>query len=625
MSDSKNLRRQKIFDWLYTAIAALFVFFQLYTTLFGVLPGLAQRGVHLGFMLGLLYLSYFGKSDRKVGARIADVLFLMMAIASVTYVILINDSYQLRSGMTIPSDIVFGIMLLVVLLDATRRSMGWSLTIIASLFVVYAFAGKYLPGIFAFGGYKLSRFIHTTVFTSDGIMGSTLSVCATYIVLFIILGAVFQETGVGNYFTSLTTAAFGRLRGGPAKVSVIASALFGSISGSSVANVVGTGSFTIPMMKKIGFEPEYAGAVEAAASTGGQIMPPIMGAAAFVMAEMIDVAYSEIVKSAWIPALLYFTAILIMIDLHARRYGIMGAKAEDLPVFKQMIKDIYLLFPIIFLIVLLTAFNFSVSKAGMYTLIFTIVLVMLKRSSRLNLEKLKRIAISSARGTIPVAVACGVVGIISAVVMGSGLGFRLSNILIKLSGGHLLVLLFLTMLTSIVLGMGLPTTPAYMILASLVAPALIQLGVPAIAAHMFIFYFGIISNVTPPVAMAAYAAAGISGGNPLKTGFQSFKLALSGFLLPFLFIYNPVLLMQGSFLDAIWPIITALIGIYCLSAFIEGYYLNREIKIVERILLFVAALSLIDSGMLTDFVGIGLAVCVYFFAAFRTWVQVKHG
>ncbi len=452
--EEMKTKRERFLDAIYLALAAAFVLFQLYTALFGVLPGMEQRGVHLIFILVLLYFGNAIQKGQTVVSRTISIILLLMSIVSVMYVILIYNSYQMRSGITIASDIVFGIMLILVLLDATRRTMGWSLAIVVCVFIAYAFLGNYMPSLLKFSGYKLGRFIHITVFTSDGVMGSVLSMCATYIVLFIILGVLFQETGVGNYFTDLAASMFGRMRGGPAKVAVIASALFGSISGSAVANVVGTGTFTIPMMKKIGFDKDYAGAVEAAASTGGQIMPPVMGAAAFVMAEIIDTAYSDVVRAAWIPALLYFAAILMMIDLNARKNKIMGANAGDLPVPKEMFKDAFLILPLVFLIILMTAFDLSVTRAGIFTVIFTIIVTAIKKSSRLNLEKLKRIALSSAKNTISVAVACAVIGVISAIVLGSGLSFRLSNVLVKIAGGNLFLLLLLTMVTSIILGMG---------------------------------------------------------------------------------------------------------------------------------------------------------------------------
>lgn len=595
---------------IYLSLATLFVGFHLYTAMFGVIPGGGQRAIHLLLILSLLFLNAFIKNEGKPVNRVVDLLFFVMSVLSVGYVLYISPTYDLRGGITYTQDVIFGVMLIIALLYATYKAVGPSLSIVAGVFIAYAFLGMYLPSIMQHGGFQLSRFIHLIVYSSDGIFGSALNASSNYIVLFIILGAVFAETGVGDYFTTLATAAFGRFKGGPAKISVVASAFFGSISGSSIANVIGTGTFTIPLMKKMGFEPEYAGAVEATASTGGQIMPPVMGAAAFLVAEIIQVPYFEVVKAAFIPAILYFTAILFTVDLYARRKSLQGIDKEEIPNIKELLKKIYLFSPLIFLIILIGPMNMSITKAGIYTLLFTIGAVSLSKENRINKAKAIRAIKSSASGTVSVATACAIVGIIIGTVLGSGLGYRLSAILVDIAGGKLPLLLVMTMLVSLILGMGLPTSAAYLVLATLVAPAVIKLGVDPMAAHLFIFYFGVISNVTPPVAMAAYAAAGVARCSPNKCGFRAFQLALSGFILPFMFVYNPVLMARGSWVTILYCTCTAMIGVYCLSSACEGYFIKWQSSIPERLLLGAAALTLICPTVFTDIIGAGIFLAV---------------
>ena len=557
-------------------------------------------------------LGLLEKDEGKPVLLCMDTLLLIAGVASMMYIWYVSPTYDDRGGITTTPDIIFGILLIITLIYATWRKIGTVLAVVAMIFILYAFGGMYAPSLLQHGGFKLGRYIHLIVFTSDGILGSPLNASANYIVIFIILGAVFSATGVGDYFTSLATAAFGRFRGGPAKVAVVASAFFGSISGSSIANVIGTGTFTIPMMKKMKFEPEFAGAVEATASTGGQIMPPIMGAAAFLVAEILQISYWDVVKAAVIPALLYFVAILMTVDLYARRHKIEGLRKEELPTLGRLLKRCYLFSPLVLLMILIGPMAYSITKAGIYVLIFTLVVVSFSKESRFDKEKLVNTVLSAGRGCISVAVACALVGIIIGTVVGSGLGYRLSNILVTAAGGKLEILLLLTMVVSLILGMGLPTSAAYLVLATMIAPAMIKLGVLPIAAHLFLFYFGIISNVTPPVAMASYAAAGIAQCNPSKCGFAAFKLALSGFILPFMFVFNPILLNQGAWYEVLYAVITAIAGIYCLSCVTENFFVKWNIRIYQRIMLAGAALSLIQPGIITDILGAFLVVAVFF-------------
>jgi len=579
--------------------------------MFGAAAGIGQKAIHLGLVLIIFFLDYLAKEDRKWYLKITDLFFIIASAGSLIYIMSIDSTIDLRSGVVYTYDIVFGVLLVLALIEATRRSVGTSLAIVTGCFILYGFFGQYMPGFLAHVGMDLPRFISIVYLGTDGIYGTAIYASASYIVLFVILGAVFNETGVGDYFTKLASRAFGRFVGGPAKIAVVASGLFGSISGSAIANVIGTGTFTIPMMKKCGFEDEYAAAVEASASTGGQIMPPVMGATAFLIAEYLGIPYFDLVKAALIPAVLFYVAILMTVDLYARKHHISGVPEDELPTWKELGKTVYLILPLVYLIISMSVLKMSVTKSGISSILMAIVCTMFSAKNRLNKEKIVKIIKGSINGAKPVAIACGVVGIIIGIVMGSGLGFRMSSVLIQVSNGNLAILLILTMVVSLIMGMGVPTTAAYLMLALLVVPALKQMNVLPLAAHLFIFYFGIISNVTPPVALAAYAAAGVARCNPTKTGFFAFKLSLSGFILPFIFVYNPVLLMQGSALEIIQSLITALLGIYSLSCALEKFAFKWEISQVERVALFVSAILLVVPGTLTDVVGFVVLAVIF--------------
>ena len=593
------------------ALAVLFCIFHCWTAMFGAAAGIGQKAIHLGLVLIIFFLDYLAQEDRKWYCRVMDAFFILASAGSLIYIMSIDKTIDLRSGMIYTYDILFGVLLIITLIEATRRAVGKSLAIVVICFIVYGFMGQHMPGFLAHVGMDITRITSVVYLGTDGIYGTAIYASASYIVLFVILGAVFNETGVGDYFTKLASRAFGKFRGGPAKIAVVASGLFGSISGSAIANVIGTGTFTIPMMKKCGFEDEYAAAVEASASTGGQIMPPVMGATAFLIAEYLGIPYFDLVKAALIPAVLFYVAILMTVDLYARKNNIKGVPESELPTWKELVKNVYLILPLIYLIVSMSVFKMSVTKSGITSIIATIVCTLFSARNRITPAKLKKIVKASINGAKPVAIACGVVGIIIGIVMGSGLGFRMSSVLIQVSNGHLGILLVLTMLVSLILGMGVPTTAAYLMLALLVVPALKQMNVLPLAAHLFIFYFGIISNVTPPVALAAYAAAGVARCNPTKTGVFAFKLSLSGFILPFMFVYNPVLLMQGGALEIIQSLITALLGIYSLSAALEKFVFKWNINQAERLVLLASALLLIIPGTITDLIGFAVLLGIF--------------
>ena len=603
---------------LFLIISICFVMFHMYTALFGAFPGVIQKGIHLGFVLALFFLGEMMVKDASLPRKLFSLVMLVGGILGAGYFVVIDDNMQDRLGLIITPDIVFGLILIAVIFVAAQRCVGNAMVIVTLVFIAYGFLGPIFPGFLGHQGLSLKRFINLVCVTSDGIWGTPIYASALYIVLFVILGAVLQETGVGDYLTDLATSAFGKYRGGPAKVAVVASGFFGSISGSPVANVIGTGTFTIPLMKKNGFAPDYAGAVEAAASTGGQIMPPIMGATAFIIAEMLGVPYFEIVTAAVIPAILYYVALMVAVDMEAMKKGLRGVPVSDLPKIKDLVKRIYLIAPLVFLVIALGVFQIPIARTGFWTIIITIVIALVDSKVKLTKERWKAMFISAAKGVIPVAVACAMAGIISGVIVGSGIGFKLSSSLIDLANGHMIILLVLTMVVCLIMGMGVPTTAAYLVLAILVAPALTQMGLNPKAAHLFIFYFGIISAVTPPVALAAYAGAGLAKCSPVKTGYIAFKLAISGFVLPYMFVYNNELLMMGTWYNVLLAICSSVIGVYCLSGVVEGVVFKWAIPIWERAILLAAALMLIKPGIVTDLMGIGILVLMYLWHTART-------
>ena len=588
-------------------LAICFVAFHLYTAAFGTMPGIAQKSIHLGFLLVIFYINAMVDSEKRWEQIFLGIMALF-ALGGCAYITILDENLQLRAGIVYASDILFAILLIIAIFEACRRKMGNPLVIITLVFVAYAFLGKYIPGFLNQPGMTLKKFTSLVYLTTDGIFGSPLYASASYVVLFVLLGAIMSVSGIGDYMTNLATSLFGHMRGGPAKVAVVASGFFGSISGSPTANVIGTGTFTIPMMKKNGFEPEFAAAVEATASTGGAIMPPIMGSTAFIMAEMLGIPYTAVAKAALIPAILYFLAVLFGVDIYAAKHGLKGIPRSQLPKVRSMLKQIYMLAPLIFLIFCMAVFNMTIVRSGLLTIIVTLVLVEINPKTRMTKEQWLQIPVQTVKSAVSVGIACAMAGIISGVFMGSGLGYRISSILTSVAGTSMLLLLVLTMVVSLIMGMGVPTTAAYLVLASLVAPTMIQLGIPPLAAHMFIFYFGCISSITPPVALAAYAGAGLAGCDPNKTGYKAFRLAFCSFLMPYLFVYNPVLLMEGGVLDILWSLVTALIGAYLLASGFEGFFFRWSLKWFERPLMILGAVMLIVPGMVTDLVGIAIIV-----------------
>ena len=613
---------------LMKVICVVFILFHLYTAYFGVLDGNGQKTVHLGFILLICFLQDIINEKKSRLERISAVVSLALGLSSVIYVTVNYMQLQARSGIVLTIDKVFGVLLIISIIDATRRVMGKALCIVVIVFIIYGFTGQYWPSFLEHPGLTFKNFINLIYLTTDGIFGSPLYTSSLYIVLFVALGALMEVSGIGDYITDLATAGFGKYRGGPAKVAVIASGLFGSISGSAVANVIGTGTFTIPLMKRTGYDSETAAAVEASASTGGQFTPPVMGATAFLIAERLGLPYFELVKAAAIPAILYYLSLLFSVDVYAQKNGLLGLPKEEIPKVKPLLKKLYLLAPLVFLVVILSVLGKTVARAGLYTILLTLVIVMLDKQYRLSPKKLVQVCVSAAKSAVPVAVACAMAGIISGIVMGTGVGFRLSSALITASGGQPLVLLILTMLVSLVMGMGIPTISAYLVLAILVAPALTTMGFSPLASHMFIFYFGCISVITPPVALASYAGAGIAGCSPTKAGTRAFRLAICAFILPYLFCYNETLLFQGVWYEILWSMLSALVGVYCLACGQEGFLYNWKIAMWERVLLVAGAFALVVPGIITDLIGFAVLIALFVLHKFirkqPAYIAPKH-
>jgi len=620
------------------ALAIAFSVFQLYTAIFGVLDAMVQRSIHLSFGLTLIYLLYpTSKKWSHSKLNPVDALLAVCGALAPLYIVLNYQKLVLRAGTATPVDIVFGVIGILLVLEAARRVVGVPMVVIALVFIVYAFAGPYIPGKLAHRGANFETLIQHLYFTTEGVFGIPLGVSSTFIFLFILFGAFLERTGLGQLFIDLANAVAGWAAGGPAKVAVLSSALMGTVSGSSVANVVGTGSFTIPMMKRLGYKPEFAGAVEATASTGGQLMPPIMGAAAFLMAEFTNIPYVRIIGAAVVPAILYYFGVWAGVHFEAKKNGLRGLSREELPKFKQiMLEKGHLIIPLVAIIYLLVT-GFTPMKAALWAIILSIASSWLKKSTRIAPIEIVRGLEAGARSALGVLAATACAGIIIGIVTLTGLGLKLGSILVELAGGRLIPTLFFTMITSLILGMGVPTTANYVITSTITAPAVIMLlskqagldpyaVAPAniiLPAHMFAFYFGIIADVTPPVALAAFAGAGIAKANPMKTGLNATKLAIAAFLVPYIFVMNPqMLLFNINFFTFVWMLITSLVGIIAVAAAVNGWFFTTMLW-YERILGFAGGVLLIDPGIATDIIGLALFAAVVI-SQFTRSRRAKH-
>ncbi len=609
--ESATRRVRGTLGWIIFFGLLAFSIFQLYASITQSIPRQILLSIHLGFALSLIFLLFPArrKTRRKDTVAWYDIIFAILSVGVGAYWPLMIETIVNRVGTLTTLDLTVGTLAVLLTLEATRRAVGLPITIIALLFMLYAYFGPSMPGFLAHRGLNFESLINTMFFTSQGILGTPLYVSATFIFLFLLFGAFLVKTGVGQYFNDLALSIAGRRVGGPAKVAIFSSALQGTISGSSVANVVTSGSFTIPMMKKLGYRKEFAGAVEAAASTGGQIMPPVMGAAAFLMVEFIGITYWEIAKAAAIPAILYFSGIWIMTHFEAKRVGLKGLSKEEMPDRKEVFGKIYLLLPILLIIVLLMT-GVSVMRAALWSIIGTIVVSAIRKSTRIGFKQMVEALVDGARTALSVAAATASAGIIVGVVTKTGLGLKLANGLVGLANGQLLLTLFFTMLTAIVLGMGSPTTANYVITSTIAAPAIILLGVPALSAHLFVFYFGIVADITPPVALAAFAASGVSGGEPIRTGVNASKLAIAAFIIPYMFVLSPELLMIDTTIPyLIWMLFTAFTGMLAIGAGIIGFW-YRKLYWYERIIAIVAGLMLMYPEGMSDIIGLVLFIAM---------------
>ncbi len=595
-------------------IAISMSIFQFYTGGFGLLLALKQRSVHLAFTLCLIFLIYpispkeFIKNKNKIPYY--DTILAIIGAGVCLYLVIFYKEMVIRSGLPTNLDLIMGALTILLVLEAARRAIGSALPVVVIVFLLYSYFGQIMPGFFAHRGYSLERIIEHLYAGTEGIFGIPLGVSASFVFLFILFGAVLNKTGMGKFFIDVAMALAGHTTGGPAKVAVIASGFMGSINGSSVANTVTTGSFTIPLMKSIGYRKDFAGAVEAAASTGGQILPPVMGAAAFVMAEFLEIPYIKIAAAAAIPAIIYYIAVGTMIHLEACKYGLKGLPKEQLPKLSKVLKERgHLIIPIIGLVYLLVR-GYTPLFSAFWAIVMCLIISMIKAETRLNFKKLGEAFEDGAKMALGVAAACACAGMVVGAVTLTGLGLKVASGIVALGHGNLMLTLFFTMIASILLGMGLPTTAKYIILSIMAAPALVELGVQPLAAHLFILYFGVIADLTPPVAVAAYAGAGISGGNSMRTGLIAVRLAVAGFMIPYLFVLDPGLLFINSTIGhTLVLIITALAGVLALGAAAGGYLFDHT-KIYERFILIISAFALLRPGLLTDGVGIALLAAV---------------
>lgn len=595
---------------LVSVIAITMSLFQLYTAAAGLLPPLQQRSAHLLFVLVLVFLLYPAcrkSSTSKPG--VLDWVLVALSLVSNAYLFWRYPSLARSGGLYVAADYIMGGIAMLVVFEASRRVLGWPLVILAAACLVYAFVGRWVPGPLGHCGFTLNRVLQQMYLTTEGVYGQILGVSATYIFLFVTFGAFLSATGVSNFFNDFAAAIAGKTRGGPAKIAVISSALVGTVSGSTSANVVTTGTFTIPLMKRSGYESYFAAAVEAAASCGGQIMPPIMGSAAYIMADALGISYVQVLKSALIPALLYFLSVGAGVHWRAWRLGLSGM--SETPDLRTVIRERgYLFLPLVAVIWLLIS-GYNPLRAAFWGIVITIATSFVRKESRIDLRRLLKALESGALSAVSVAMACAIVGVVVGVFTLTGAVLTMAGAVVEMSHGILWLTLILTMVVAILLGMGVPTTACYVLTSAVAAPALTRLGVSRLAAHMFVFYFGCLATITPPVAVGAYTAAGLAGSDPNKTGWQAMKLAGAGFLVPFIFALSPALLMlDAAPLAILQACVTGAIGVIALSIALEGYY-HFQLRAIERIALFVAAIALVIPGTITDVVGLGLVAVFY--------------
>jgi len=612
----KSMNKKPVLRYLIALVAIGMSVFHIYTAAFGTLEATKQREVHLLFVLVLVFLVFPIKGgDKRKWLRIWDFLLIGLSLLSVGFLIL-NHQYFLGIRMYYITPLttietLISLLLIVLVLETTRRVTGIALPIVAAFCLAYVWFGKYVPGKLGHNGFSLDFLLDHLVLTPNGIWGVALGVSATYIYMFLMFGTFLQATGFGKFLLNVSLAAFGKSRGGPAKVAVFSSALFGMMSGSAVANVATTGNFTIPLMKNLGFKPNFAGAVEAAASCGGQLMPPIMASVALLMVEFTGISYITIIKHATLPAVLYFLAIYFAVDLRAGRMNLGGMDIPIPSAKKEFIKRGYLGIPVILLLVMLGK-GYTIMLSTTLATLLTVLLSLLKRETRLSLTGFLNGLETTANSALAVATACATAGIVIGVISLTSVGNGITSLLLDATGTNLLLGVIAAMIAGLILGMGLPTNPAYIVQVALLIPALRAMGLSVLTAHFFILYYSCISLITPPVAIASYTAASIAGADSMKTAWQASRLAVVGYIIPLMFVYDPALLLVGSFTQLLLAVPTAIIGVYCLSLASEGYW-HQLLTLLERMMMLVGGLTLIYPGIATDLIGTGMFALAYFF------------
>ncbi|MDR3260049.1 MAG: TRAP transporter permease [Fusobacteriaceae bacterium] len=613
-------------------VAALLFCFTLFQLYYSQNPIDAQvaRSIHLAFGLSAVFLLYplHGKMDKhKINPL--DFLLAILAAGCCLYGVVFYGDIVMRAGLANTNDMIVGAIVIILVLEAARRVIGLPMVIVSLIFILYAVFGRSVPGIMSHRGVSINALVQHLFFTTEGILGLPIGVSSTFIFLFLLFGAYLEKTGMGEFFIDLANSISGSSPGGPAKVAVISSACMGTLSGSSVANVVGTGSFTIPMMKKLGYKPEFAGAVEATASTGGQLMPPIMGAAAFLLAEITNTPYKTVVLAAVVPAVLYYMGVFAGVHFEAKKLGLRGLSKDEIPKLINVLKTRgQLVIPIIVVIFLLTK-GYSPIRAALGAIVSTIICASIRKETRLTPKDLFLGMIQGAKSALTVVSACACAGIITGIVTKTGVGLKMGSVLVGIANGNLLLTLIFTMITSLILGIGVPTTANYVITSTIAAPAILMIKdaagvpiVPVLAAHLFVFYFGIIADVTPPVCLAAVAAAGVAKSEPMKTGLQATRLAIAAFLIPYIFVMEPQLIMINPTIFVIVKILTALIGVVCVSVALTGYF-KTNLNIIERILILAAGLFTIEQSTWTDVIGIAIIVLVWIYQSIKAKKEGK--
>ncbi len=606
-----------------TVMAAAMSLFHIYTTGFGFFTAPIQRAAFFTFVMVLGFALYPGRfkgelEERRLPGPL-DLLLMVVGATCGLYIIVNFEDIVMNMGNPSQTDLIMGGIAILLLLELCRRAVGPVLAIICAVFLLYALFGNYIPGFLSHRGYPLQRVISHMYLTTEGMFGTAAGVATQYVFMFILFGAFLARTGTGQFFIDLSVALLGGFSGGPAKVAVVSSGLMGTINGSSVANVVGTGSFTIPLMKSIGYKPHFAGAVEAAASTGGQLMPPVMGAGAFLMADITGIPYSQIIIAAALPALLYYTGVLTGVHLEAKRTGLQGLSRDQLPSAMKILKERGVLLLPIFAVIFMLLRGYTPPYAAIAGIIVAIVAGAALPTTRVHPIKYWEALVQGARDALGVSIACLSIGFIMGSATLTGAGLKIANGILMLSGGNLFLTLVFTMIACLILGMGLPTTANYLVTSTIAAPALVTAGVPLLSAHLFVFYFGIIADLTPPVALAAMAGAGIAGSPPVKTGVQSFKLAAPAYLIPYVFCYAPQITLVGfDFLSGMQASFTAILGVLCLGISIMGWMFTT-VPWVQRVPIFAAAFLLIVPGWETDLMGLVLLSVV----AVLQWKKVR--